>query len=885
MTRSTLGTAASLLAITFLVGAADPPPTAPIDIDQAIRALGHSRYAVREQASKQLWRAGEKAEPALLQAARASDPEVARRASDLLDKFSLGIYPTTPPEAVAAIEQFRGGNVQAKQRAVTELVNRGRDGYNILKRLLPREDDPVVRQTVYHHFVQVSRGAVPRLFLHNELDTAEELLETTLAGQTLDAASNYATFQRQRGTLPAAIARFERQQKLSAAGDPRAAFVLLHLYRAKGDWPAALKAAQATEQHELVDAVRWEAQDWAGLADLPSRPNRRFSIDVGLQAAYHRLSGNAAAFAKDVQALKQFAEANSDDRDEVRYVAEVLFINEQVADALKLLQDHRKNLGLVLQVLILQARYAEAVTFAEQQLKAGIPDEIERRELNLQYARLLYLLGHKDAALKRLNEIQDSIRASYDLVALTALVKVETRMGLRDLAALHAAQRLDKTAQEEGDHGVREVFQALYNREQAGALAFWWRYLRQRWQTDPPEQVMARVRQLVQRPAPAEALAWVEQAAADLTANRIDLRRSSNTTLSAWHTIAEVYQHAQQTDKERQALEKAVEVSNSTDALLRLGDYWLRQQKPKLAVEQFTQACQRYPDSPVPLYLRGLALTQAGDVTEGRKNIEAAHWLPLGNEVERVTFAEELSKRGYPDGARQERALALATSWYRSWQTGNLLNAAARDALTRKDYLTAAQLYQRAALGCLRTGAVFAEPTAYLTVPQSVRQFRARGWVRTGQVEAALREAEACLQALPGNLDLVIGLVPELDRTGHKPHANELYQRVRKVYLDLLPQHPQSGWLRNAVAWLGANCQRDLDAALQYATEATTLEPHSVGYLDTLAEVHFRRGAKSQALEIMRKCIAQEPHNEYYRKQLARFEKGDPGLDMPDEEE
>ena len=52
--------------------------------------------------------------------------------------------------------------------------------------------------------------------------------------------------------------------------------------------------------------------------------------------------------------------------------------------------------------------------------------------------------------------------------------------------------------------------------------------------------------------------------------------------------------------------------------------------------------------------------------------------------------------------------------------------------------------------------------------------------------------------------------------------------------------------------------------------------------LDTLAEVHFQRGDRDQALQLMKKCIELDPKNRYFRDQLKRFEAGDPKAPLPE---
>jgi tetratricopeptide (TPR) repeat protein len=80
------------------------------------------------------------------------------------------------------------------------------------------------------------------------------------------------------------------------------------------------------------------------------------------------------------------------------------------------------------------------------------------------------------------------------------------------------------------------------------------------------------------------------------------------------------------------------------------------------------------------------------------------------------------------------------------------------------------------------------------------------------------------------------------------------------------------------------NCRRDLDDALKHSQKAVELEPKAAGYLDTLAEIHFRKGNREKAVELMKKCIEFEPANSYFKKQLVRFK--DQSFDsLPPEED
>jgi tetratricopeptide (TPR) repeat protein len=130
-------------------------------------------------------------------------------------------------------------------------------------------------------------------------------------------------------------------------------------------------------------------------------------------------------------------------------------------------------------------------------------------------------------------------------------------------------------------------------------------------------------------------------------------------------------------------------------------------------------------------------------------------------------------------------------------------------------------------------------------------------------------------------VELAIELVPVLEKMGHKQESDQLFSANLKPYEELAASHPQSAYMHNSYAWLAANCRRELDKALEHAQEAVKLEPKADGYIDTLAEVHFRRGEKEKAIEFMKQCLALKPRNAYYRKQLERFQKGDIMSDVP----
>jgi tetratricopeptide (TPR) repeat protein len=156
-------------------------------------------------------------------------------------------------------------------------------------------------------------------------------------------------------------------------------------------------------------------------------------------------------------------------------------------------------------------------------------------------------------------------------------------------------------------------------------------------------------------------------------------------------------------------------------------------------------------------------------------------------------------------------------------------------------------------------------------VPVMIHRVRGQGLARAGRADEAGRAAKLCFDNCPGDADSQIEIVRALQDAGHRPQADEAYERAKAHYAKLAADYPESGPAHNLVAWFQGRCRRDLDDALAHAKKAAELEPASTAILDTLAEVHFQRGEIDPALELVHRCIKTEPGNPHHRKNLERF--------------
>ena len=125
----------------------------------------------------------------------------------------------------------------------------------------------------------------------------------------------------------------------------------------------------------------------------------------------------------------------------------------------------------------------------------------------------------------------------------------------------------------------------------------------------------------------------------------------------------------------------------------------------------------------------------------------------------------------------------------------------------------------------------------------------------------------------PHDIETVVQCYPRLIEAGQTALAEEVFTTYDLAMQKHIARWPNDSTALNNLAWMYAKCDRKLDAALRLARHASDSAPHSAVYLDTLAEVEFRLGHTSRALELTKQCICLDPRESHYRENLVRFRK------------
>jgi tetratricopeptide (TPR) repeat protein len=838
---------------------ADPPtPPGKEQIARWIQQLGDDNFTTREDAARQLWEAGTAAEEPLRAALKSTDPEVVRRARTILDKFKWGLYPDTPKPVVERVRRYRQGDRSERIKVVQELFELGSKGCAVLVKIARADEDADSRRDLFQQINDRAASALPTLAGEGDFSTLDELIELTVSTEQEGFVQNYAAYWLMRDKLDDKIAQLRKPSDLA---DPLREQLLALLYRARGDLPAARDAAARAQRQDLVEAVLAEMGDWKTLAKRSAEaPGTSIEL-LGFRTAYHRLAGERDEFEQDVAALVKRVEETTGE-DESWLAAKALLLNGRPQEGIPLLVKHRKA-ARAGELLLAQMKLPEAL---ETVTKARDGAGNDNPDLDVVRGRILYLLGEKDRALEVFNALAGEVKEGQNALWHDKLVETEFRLGLKEQAFDHCARVLGLTQQPANQ--VR-LLARLFPRH-ADAVEVWWKFLRQKDAAEEAGAALKRLRELVgDRPA-----------AKDLEGLAREAAQAAEALTPPEHekwllVLGETCLAAGLEDAARGYLELAVKLGASARAAIKLGDFWADKKRWERAAEVYGQAWQHDQKEPLGLYLQGWALAQGGSDKEGKRRMELAHWVPLGNEYRRSALAAALKARGQREAARREWELLLRTGRPGTFQTGEALRQLALAAVSRKEFLEAAGFHERSVLRVLRPSIYYLEMGANVTVPHYSHHLRARGLAAAGRLDEALHEVEACTALIPGHTDVVIHVLPALEKGDRKKAADDLFERCWALHEKLAADYPKSGFAHNSLAWLGAGCRRHLDAALEHARKAAELAPGQAGYLDTLAEVHFQRGDKGRAVELMRKCLALDGKNGYYRRQLERFEAGD----------
>lgn len=392
----------------------------------------------------------------------------------------------------------------------------------------------------------------------------------------------------------------------------------------------------------------------------------------------------------------------------------------------------------------------------------------------------------------------------------------------------------------------------------------WWSLLHEANKDEDPETRLRRVHHLV-RPGtsgpPEDFDELLEQAQQSGTSQRTD-------EANYWYAIGTTCRRHGRQDAAAACFKKAPEY---VPAMRALADLFADQQRWEMAAVKYEAVWQLDHQQVGALYLAGDAWRRWGQDDLARKLKRLAQRMSV-NGLVRHQLAGSLQERGPRDEASEQWELLLKIGGMGSWEWNDAARRLA-DLTLAADPARTADLWQHYIFGTYPAQTHFLHDANYLRMPMFIHKMRLLAAIQDQQWDVAEAELQLAQRLLPGDTPLVEEVVPLLDAAGQPSLGDAAVDQLMHHYQAATDRYPHMAYLHNNLAWAAARCHRRLDEALVHAEKAVELTPDHAGHIDTLAEVHFHRGDRDQAITFSRKSLELRPGDATLQRQLERFRK------------
>ena len=873
------------LVIMALVTFAAPGDSAP-SADQIAtwtRQLGDDQLKVRNEASDALWRAGEAAKSALEIAANSSDLEVATRARSLLDRIRLGLVPGADSAITEAIQRYRLGNADEKKKAAEELLKKGE--IERLRWLVDREEDTSLRASLNKLLIGDLLRQVTDEIAQEHYEAAARLLEDI---HRRGGAIHLATYLHLRGETSERLAQLKEMPSAETYSPDGA--LLWYLARLTHDPDTAMKVAIAANRSEWKAATTHSTYDWKSLALTRAKqtPAANASILTRVQhygglAALRKFAHQTSAYDEAVQKLLDLKEQADDVS--LGKIAEAFMLLGSIDKADAILRGRRRV--QLAEMLSHQGRFHEAFTalaiheplksldwfekLDPQDPRIKIDSSAHPIQAGKLAARMLYILGERETAIELFEKIaQLGTDNNTKAFALMTAAQGEWELGIGESCERHVAEAL-------GLGNRKAILSALFlTNTQSSRANLWLNHL----EKQRPESSLAERVQIVRQlfiPVHQPRLSGKEWKAI-IDEGVLAAEEMSPADRQAWwsnlgETCMARREYARANEFFRNVLDfNDLEPGPSTaSALLRVADVESTLGHWSEAAKLYALAWESDRSQALPRYLHGVALSHTDDKSRAAKIIEHARLLPLGDQAARHDLAAKLKSRQLVEQAGREFATEIDLSLFQDWNTYTAGQEVAH-LQSRTDPGGAAQFWQLFTVQLVETS-TSGQRDGMLRVPQNIHKLLALQALAKKDFAEASKQLDEAVKIIPHDIDLALAFIPKLVEAKQKDAADALFEKIYKANVTICEQFPRAATYHNNLAWLAAKAERRMGEALEHAKKAVELRPESAGHLDTLAEVHFKRGERDDAIRLAKRCIELAPDEVTYQKQLERFNK------------
>ena len=890
--------------------------SSPVDVEQQsrisklIEELGSARFAIRENATRELWSIGRAAENQLRKAAQSKNAEVAERAQAILSDFDYGIYPTTNRATKTIILAFRDGNINQKKNAGNSLLAEGK--IRTLIKLILKEKDRLKIAPLVQELFGNSRFAKKMVEEGND-KAALEAFRLLLANaaefsfgrqRVEDITSEYLWLAAVTGKLKSEATNLVAESETNPI--PDIGYLQTRVFRALNDYPASRKVAKQVDpvekSEQLVENLLIEEHQWDRLSDrlwVEERPPIS-ELDVprlltGLIC--HRLAGKADRFDSDLKVLFQFSDPFLEDlaleetsglfekvnNATLFMITEFLLANGQLDKALEYLTRTDKfrafdalvaidDYPRAFQAIGYQEVTPETAKSFERYIRRYRPirwsDSTDDIEKLARVVQTFYQLGLY-AEARSLYRALFAVATRYEANQTGALTIVGKSLLSDDLKELFFELIEAQLRQKNHEFALECLFEDQIAMVDGVSLAsFWWTVL----ESELPDQTpIERLRWLDQNLRP---VLPTEKPKPDILNLARKIEEEFDKGLASWGDQAFLgYTYLLWNDKS-----KAIEwfekydfrSSPSSDVAMQLGHLYFDERQFDRASEAFLNAWRFGSQDVSGLYFSGVAQRQAGNPTKADESFSLAKKLMFSADEYRQVVSNLMDKE-LNDDAISLLEIATRVGPFQSWDVGTarfrLVNL-----LKEKDGHRAADLLENQLLDVVVTPRYYPAVSSYTYYILQIQLRKSGQYILESQPQQAALALKKALEVRPCNATIAEEYLPKLRALPEgQVLADELFESIRDQYIQRLKMFPNSGLLNNNLAWVNSTNQKHLQEALRHAELAVKNEPNNPTYIDTLADVCFNLGDTERAIQLMERCLRHDPLSEHYNQQIKRF--------------
>ncbi len=845
---------------------------------KAIEQLSSDDFKLREKAMQTVWQMGHAAEPFLREAIKNGNAEMRYRGSKILEEFDLGIYPETPKNIVKLVNQFRKGGGAEREMAIVELAQIGET--ELLMKLVKRERDPGIRKMVAQIVSRNISEEVPALIIKGNYNQAKDLLEVAALDQ--NGIRNYVAFLLQRDQIEPAI----KKQRELASKTQVDAELLAWMLRAHGNFNEAAKIFEAMGDKTRARHSLAAGGNLSEYANAFADPSRRTIDSLGFTAAYARLTGKEEEFKKTIKKIEDYGMAM---KDELGRCLNALIINGEASRAFELakrasgselfdMEMWRYNFDAAFQSIGIKTKkapYDNWLKKYEENFKADT-EETLRKSLDPagQLATTCSLTGQDEEA-KRIMKISEKLLIKNN-ASLLPLIRWERFIGLDEQATQHAIQAMEMESEE-------DVIDAFFrtSAEYSWLTIISWEFIKLEFPKEPKEKALKSMallfdfNDLSNEPEDTHKLIQAMSDYAKTCPNN-ERKKEFTRAVKDLARLHELWELAAEANKEWLQLIGQEAVGYH---FMRYGNTLLNAGKPKLAFQEFDKAWEAKKSDPLPLYLKGVALSQSGEKEKGLELKEKASIMSTGDVTKRHFLASSMWLHGDDELARNQDDIILRLASPHESVHPEALRRKYADLKIRqvpaKQCSHALEFYLLSRMRAVNANSVIS-PRNALSYLINLGVMQAKASLENKDTLAAITSIKNLQRVNPSDSSMLEDLYQLLVNAGQTEEANKLFETTYNVSKATIVRFPNHGQHNNNHAWLLSRCSKKLDEALEHANRAVQLEPENGAFLDTLAEVHFQRNNRAKAIEISEKAVKLLDGDSQVKRQLERFKNGNP---------